>query len=394
MKNPKICIVYDRLNTRHGGAEFVLRELAMTFPEAAIVTSVLDNKEVTWIGQRKVITSFLQNLPFAKKHHQFFLPLMPLAFETLDLSSFDVVISVTSAEALGVLTTPSQLHITYLLSPPRYLESNRKEYLRSYPLLRLPLVYQVARLFLRYVSWWYKAASKRPDIVVPLSKVVAMRAGDDYFELLEPLYPPLSMPNPELLASAKPLPISEFLLVLSRLVWYKRVDLAIDAAKELNQKLIIAGEGAVFYSLVGQAGGKGIVRRKGESLDDFCDRASDERKLILFTRSVTEIEKTRLLKYTAATCMLGREDFGLVAFESLAHGSPCIIYRESGAAEIIKDGLHGCVIKNQLTQDVVTAVRSVNNSTFSSVELKRMLDAHRPSLFRKQVKKLVYDGCL
>lgn len=394
MTDPKICIVYDRLNTRHGGAEFLLRELAEAFPKAAFATSVYDKKVVDWISNREVITSFLQHLPFAVKHHQFFLPLMPLAFESLDLSKFDIIFSVTSAEALGLITSPSQLHICYLLSPPRYLESKKSEYLSSYPLVKMPGVYQVTKLILRYVSWWYRVAAKRPDFVIPLSKMVATRAGNCYVSLTNPLYPPVPIPSSGDLESARPLPIKKFILILSRLVWYKRVDLAISAAKEMNRHLIVAGQGAVFYALVGQAGNQGAVRKSGESLDEFCDRAKSEKKIILFTRAVSESEKTRLLKYAQVTCMLGREDFGLVALESMAHGTPSLINSGSGAAEVIENGVHGCVFQEMKIQDVVTGLEAFDRTKFSRTALQKKSWEYRPSIFQKQVKKLVYDGGL
>ncbi|PIY80126.1 MAG: hypothetical protein COY80_04395 [Candidatus Pacebacteria bacterium CG_4_10_14_0_8_um_filter_42_14] len=394
MNNPKICIVYDRLNTKHGGAEFLLEELSKAFPEASLATSVFEPSAVPWLAKKKVITSFLQHFLFAKKYHQFYLPLMPLAFESLDLADFDIIISVTSAEALGVITSPEQLHISYLLSPPRYLELNQSEYLNSYPLIRLPGIYQLTKLILKYVSWWYEVAAKRPDVVIPLSLSVAKRAGDRYVRLSKPLYPPISIPNPEEMNSAKALPIKCFILSLSRLVWYKRIDLIIRAAKITNKCLIVAGEGSVFYTLVGQAGKDGVVRKSGESLDEFCLRAQGEEKLILFTKSVSEKEKTRLLKYAKVTCMLGREDFGLVALESLAHGTPCLIYRDSGAAEVIENGLHGCVFQDQKIQDVVTGLKVIDRTSFSPTVLQKKSWEYRPSTFRKQVKKLVYDGCL
>jgi len=392
--DPKICIVYDRLNTKHGGAEFLLRELAETFPKASFATSVYSPKIVDWVSDREVITSFLQHFPFAIKHHQFFLPLMPLAFESLDLSKFDIIFSVTSAEALGVITKPSQRHICYLLSPPRYLESEQSEYLNSYPLIKIPGVFQITKLILKYVSLWYRVAAKRPDIVIPLSKMVANRASNNYVALTKPLYPPVPIPSLGELESAGKLPINKFILSLSRLVWYKRVDLAISAAKEMNRQLIVAGEGAVFYALVGQAGNQGIVRRDGESLDEFCMRAMNAKKTILFTRAISEPEKIRLLKYSQATCMLGREDFGLVTLESLAHGTPCLIYAGSGAAEVLENGEHGFVLQTQSIKEVVAGLTKIDNTQFSPTRLREKSAKYRPEIFRKQVKKLVYDGCL
>ena len=128
LTKPKVALVYDRVNTPFGGAENVLLALHQIYPEAPLYTSVYDPKTAPWAKVFSVRPSFLQKIPFAKRFHRLFAVLMPLAFESFDLVEFDIVISITSAEAKGVLTKPNQLHICYLLTPTRYLWSHAKEY--------------------------------------------------------------------------------------------------------------------------------------------------------------------------------------------------------------------------------------------------------------------------
>ncbi len=119
----KVALVYDRVN-KFGGAERVILALHKIWPEAPLYTACLDSKKVAWACDFKVIPSFINNLPFVKNHHEAFAWLMPFAFESFDFSSYDVVISITSAEAKGIITQPKTLHICYCLTPTRYLWSS------------------------------------------------------------------------------------------------------------------------------------------------------------------------------------------------------------------------------------------------------------------------------
>src|SRR5690606_20208270 len=142
--SPKVAIVYDRVNS-WGGAEQVLLELHAAFPSAPLFTSVYDPEGASWAGDWEVRPSWLQRLPLAKKHHQWFGWLMPLVFESLDLREFDVVISVTSEAAKAVITQPQQLHICYLLTPTRYLWSHTVEYQTTLPAFLRPVARKVGQ---------------------------------------------------------------------------------------------------------------------------------------------------------------------------------------------------------------------------------------------------------
>src|SRR3989338_10684992 len=123
----KLALIYDRVN-KFGGAERILLALHKLWPEAPLYTAVYDSKSASWAKSFKVIPSFLQSWPKAKRHHEFYPWLTPLAFESFDLSQYDLVVSVTSAEAKAVITKPQTLHLCYCLTPTRYLWSHHQHY--------------------------------------------------------------------------------------------------------------------------------------------------------------------------------------------------------------------------------------------------------------------------
>ena len=130
IKKLKVALVYDWVN-KWGGAERVLLSLQKLFPKAPLYTAVYNPKTASWAKKFSVRPSFLQKLPLAKRYHQFYPGLMPFAFESFDFSDFDIVISVTSSFAKGIITGPKTLHLCYCLTPPRYLYGKRKNYLKN-----------------------------------------------------------------------------------------------------------------------------------------------------------------------------------------------------------------------------------------------------------------------
>src|SRR3990172_2765359 len=169
LSNQKIALVYDRVN-KWGGAERVLLALHEMFPKAPLYTSVYDSKNAPWAQVfPKVVTSFLQKLPFAKSNHEFLAPLMPLAFESFDFSGFDLVISVTSEAAKGIKTRFGTLHVCYCLTPTRYLWSGYDDYFKGSPFK------VVTKPIINYLRWWDKRAAKRPDVMIAISSEVQNR---------------------------------------------------------------------------------------------------------------------------------------------------------------------------------------------------------------------------
>lgn len=313
----KIALVYDRVNTVYGGAEQVLLALQKLYPQAVLFTSVYDSQKARWAKDFLVKTSFLQRIPLAKNLHRYLAFLMPLAFESLDLSNFEIVISVTSAEAKGVITRRDQLHFCYLLTPPRYLYHYKTEYLKQNRLLSLPIIKNLANFLLVYLKKWDQIAMFRPDIVVPIAEIVKKRAEEFYpsLKLAPVIYPPI---DSSLSKTKQSQAEGDYYLLVSRLVPYKNIPAAILACQALGKKLIIVGEGPEEKSL----------KKLAQSSTGF-------------KKNLQTAELVKLYQNCRAVLSPGLDDFGIAALEGNLFGKPVIINCLAGASELIKDGIHG-----------------------------------------------------
>lgn len=324
----KIALVYDRANTRFGGAETVLLALKKLYPQADLLTAVYHPKHATWAKTFKVIPSFLQKIPLAKKHHRLFLPLMPLAFEALDLNHYKIIISVTSAEAKAVITRNDQLHVCYLLSPPRYLYHYQENYWQSQKLLRWPIIKSLAKTILAYLKKYDQLAAQRPDVIIPIAEVVKNRINKYYPGLASypVIYPPADVTAFQKIieknTEQKQLADRPYYLVVSRLVPYKNIDLAIQACVKNHRQLIIVGDGP-----------------EKKPLHQLANKlTSAHSQQIIWRKNASQTELSQLYGHAQALLMPGLDDFGLTALEANLHGLPVIINRHSGAAEVLRHG--------------------------------------------------------
>ncbi len=367
----KTALVYDRVNTRYGGAEQVILALNQLFPDAPLYTSVYDAKQALWAQDLTVKTSFLQKLPRAKQNHRVYVPLMPLAFEQLDLSNFELIISVTSAEAKGVITKPEQTHLCYLLSPPRYLYSHQQEYLQSRPFLNFFGINLVTQQLLNYLEWWDQAAIHRPDYVIPLSKVIQQRVKTYYdLETLEPIYPPIDVPDTQQTASLAKLKLPKnFNLVVSRLVPYKKIDLAIRASQKLEQPLVIVGA--------------------GPQLRHLTQLAYPHKTPIIFLGAQPQEIVNSLLAQAKLLLSPGQDDFGLVALQANLQGTPAVINAESGVSEILIDEVGGVKLPSLSVTSLERAIQRADHLDFKSDIMKQVAQRHTTQEFLINFKNVV-----
>ncbi|MBI2309955.1 glycosyltransferase [Candidatus Collierbacteria bacterium] len=348
----RVALVYDRVN-KFGGAERVLTALHEIWPEAPLFTGVYDSEVAGWAKGWDIRTSFLQSFPFAKKWHEGFGWMMPLAFESFDFSEFDVIISVTSEAAKGIITNPRQLHICYLLTPTRYLWSHANEYLSEIPTALKPLA-RIAQVKLRV---WDFMAAQRPDYFLSISKLVQRRCWKYYRREAEVVYPMLGLSSSlnverrtlnvdqRSTHSAQRSAVKSYFLVVSRLVPYKRIDLAIKAYNRLKLPLVIVGTGSEEKSLKRLAG-----------------------RTIKFTGYLTDQGLIEYYRNARAIIMPQEEDFGLTAVEALSFGVPVISYKHSGAAEMIKDGETGILFGEQSVNSLAEAIKKIKNVKFRPAE--------------------------
>lgn len=360
MKNQKIAIVYDKLNTPYGGAEVVLLALQKIFPKADLFSTVFDQKRASWAQQFNIKTSFLQFFSKITTNHKLLLPLTPIAFESLNLDEYDLIISVTSGEAKGVLTKPNQTHICYILTPPRYLHTHTQTYLGQYPVLKYPIIRNLVNIFFQYLKRWDIVASTRPDHYIAISKLIQHRVKNIYDRSSAGVvYPPVSLTPTKKEMGQLPIfsnQIPNYYLSISRLVRYKRVDLSIKAALKLNHSLVVVGSGEELASLQKIAKNSHCTRHPNESLISLLQRAKGQNKTIIFTGTINEKEKQTLYKNCEAVLMPGEEDFGITGLEAGIFGKPVIVFYTSGVSEILKDGLHAVHIKSETVQELTYAL--------------------------------------
>lgn len=396
MSNPnvfnalKVALVYDHVTTAFGGAELVLQTLHELFPAAPLYTSVYNIPSNNWAKNLDVKTSFLQLIPLINRHHQLFALAHPLAFESLDLSPYDLIISVSNGPAKGVLSLPHQLHVNYLLTPTRYLSPNTKDrqhYFRSQPLFSIPGLFALAQPFLKYLERWDRVAAWRPDFSIAISKLVAERSETVYNRTVDAVvYPPFKKPVGSTELSSSP----DYFLCLTRLTQYKRVDLAIEAALRTHSVVVIAGTGIYKQTLINQAGNASYVRKKDETLSACFAQAQREQKTILFVGSCTENEKAALLSQCQALVMPGEEDFGLVGLEAASVGKPVITYYKSGIAEILREGIEAVHLKTQSVSKLIHIFKSFDSKTFSPKDLKKTVEEYQTEWFKELFHKTIY----
>lgn len=329
----KVALVYDRVN-KWGGAERVLLALHELFPEAPLYTSVYNPDTAEWARVfPKIVPSFLQNFPFAKTRHDLYALLMPIAFESFDFSEYDIVISVTSEAAKGIITRPGTLHICYCLTPTRYLWSGYNNYFASLKRRRL------SRLIVSYLRKWDRITGQRPDIIVAISRNVARRIKQYYGREAKVIYPPVEVSN---VSKVPKVSKGSYYLIVSRLVPYKKVDLAVQAFNELCLPLVVAGTGSEEKRL----------RRMAKSNIRFLGYVGDG-------------ELVKYYRGCRALIFPQEEDFGIVAVEAQAAGKPVIAYRGGGALETVIENKTGIFFDKQTPEALADAVKKFRSEDFN-----------------------------
>lgn len=352
----RVALVYDRVN-KIGGAERVLEALHELWPEAPLYTSVYEPKGAPWAGSWKVIPSFLQSVPFARSHHEFFPWLTPFAFESFRFDGYDVVISITSAEGKDLITKPDTLHICYCLTPTRYLWSGIEEYRKQGGFgVGEGVAQMVFGAMLPHLRQWDLVAANRPDLYVAISNRVRDRIRTYYQkEASAVIYPPVDTDFFVPKAAG-----GDFYLYVGRLVGYKRVDLIIRACNELKRPLVVVGDGSQRQYLESLAGP--TVRFMGGRLT--------EKELLGYYQTC------RAFLYAAD------EDFGIAVAEAQSVGKPVIFYDKSGAAEIVS-GATGVAFDEQSVSSLAGAIVRYETMHFSPEAIR----SHVIQFGRKYFKK-------
>jgi len=359
----KVALLHDYLN-QYGGAERVLEELHELFPSAPVFTSMYwPEKMSATIRGLDVRTSFMQRLPLVTRNHQPFLLLYPLAFESFDLNEFDVVISNSSAFCKGVITAPGTLHICYCLTPMRWVWNYHAyvERERLGTLARLVLPAAISQL-----RSWDVATAQNVDRFLAISRTVAARINKYYRRDSAVIYPPV---NCDAFAQSTTR-VDDYYLIVSRLIPYKRIDLAVDAFTRLGLPLKIVGSGGRDLPALRARAGRNV---------EFVGRVSDAELKQLYARC-------RGLVFP------GEEDFGIAPLEANASGRPVIAYAGGGALDTVVDGDTGVLFPQQQVDSLIEAIRRAENIGWDADQLRRHARKFDREVFREQMRQFVADS--
>lgn len=324
----KVALVYDRVN-KWGGAERVLLSLHEMFPDAPLFTSVYHPSHAPWAKKMRVIPSFLQRIPFAPSNHEAYPYLMPIAFENFTFDGYDLVISLTSEAAKGVLTKPHTKHICICLTPTRYLWSGYKEYF-SNPIFRM-----VTKPVVSYLKWWDVTAAQRPDAFIAISQEVQRRIQKYYCRSSTVIYPSVELQAAKMPSVRTNSVNQPYFLIVSRLVPYKRIDIAVEACNALSLPLKIIGSGSEEAQLQKLAG-----------------------PTVEFLGNLTDEEVIRYYSSCLGLLFPGHEDLGLSIIEVQKFGRPAIAFRAGGALETIIEGKTGIFFYPQTTRALAQTLKA------------------------------------
>lgn len=360
----RIAIVHDWLDT-WGGSENVLAALVEIYPNADLfaVVDFMSAENRSRLGRRRVVTSFIQNLPFARRHFRKYFALMPLAVERFDLSGYDVVISNSHAVAKGALVRDEALHVCLCYSPARYAWDLQEQYLEIAGFDRGITAWLVRLMLKRFRSWDLRRAAG-VDRFVAISNYIASRIERCYRRTADVIYPPVA------LAASPTAPVARlpFYLTVSRLVPYKRVDVLVRAFAEMpRRELIVVGDGPEMKKLAAAAPSN--IRFLGQVADD---------------------ERNRLLASARAFVFAAEEDFGIAPLEAQACGTPVIAFSGGGAAETIRgldsDAPTGVFFSEQTAPAIRAAVNTFeqNSERITAGACRANALRFSPELFRQR----------
>lgn len=308
LKPQRIAIVCDWL-VAIAGSEKVLAEIIGLYPQAdlfAVVDFLSDEARQTLHGKRAT-TTFIQRLPRARRSYASYLPLMPIAIEQLDLSSYDIVLSSSHAVAKGVLTGPGQLHISYVHSPMRYAWDMQHQYLQEASLMH-GFKSVLARMMLHYMRIWDVRTAGGVDHFLANSRYIARRIKKAYGRKSTVLYPPVDLDAFGVVHEKE-----DFYLVASRLVPYKKIPLIVEAFAGMpNRKLVVIGDGTDFARVV---------------------KASAPNISVLGYQPFSVLRDH--MQRAKAFVFAAEEDFGIAPIEAQACGTPVIAFGKGGVLETI-----------------------------------------------------------
>ncbi len=375
-----IALVHEWFSPRStGGAEKVVEYIDQLLvsldrqPQLFSLVDGLSQQNNSWLTGRSIRTSFIQNLPWGCSHVQQYLPLLPYAIEQLDVSDYSLVLSSSHLVAKGILTSPDQLHISYVHTPARYAWDQMNEYLRRSALARSGLE-PIIRVLLHSLRKWDQLSGDRVDFLLANSRFTARRIESFWGKDSQVLHPPVEVDR-----FIWERDRTEQYLCICRLVPYKRVDLVIQAFNRLQLPLIVVGEGP---------------ERK------FLEELAGPTVTLLGRQDDSQVQT--LMATCRAFVYAGLEDFGIAPVEAMASGAPVIGYGRGGLLDTVRcvttsvKAPTGVLFSEQTVESICEVVNWFEEDSiwkrFSSESLRLWAENFRPEAFSSRLEEILCNA--
>ena len=362
----RVALIHDWLTGMRGG-EKVLEALSSLFPDATIYCLFhLKGSVSEQLESHAIRTTYLRWLPSLRKHYRYYLPLFPRAIESLDLSSYDLVISSSHCVAKGVRTPAGTPHVCYCHTPVRYAWDQEDAY---FPNSTGPIATLRSRL-LANLRRWDRSTARRVDTFVANSRFVAERIGKYYGRPAKVVAPPVDLDF--FTPAAAPSQEAPYALSVAALAPYKRHDVAIEACSQLGLDLRIVGDGPDAARLRSTA--KDL---QGNNMTQFLGRVGPE-------------ELRELYRNAAVFVQPGIEDFGIAAVESLACGTPVAALGVGGIRDIVVDGAHGAFsIDEASAPDLASAIERTLSLDLKTAHLRQRAEEFAAERFATAMEQIL-----
>jgi len=365
----KVAIIHDWLVT-YAGAEKVLEEILKIYPAADLYSLIdfIEDDKRGFIQNKTVKTSFIQKLPFAKAKYRNYLPLMPIAVEQLDVSSYDLIISSSHAVAKGIITGPNQIHISYVHSPIRYAWDLQHQYLKEAGLER-GIKGTLTRFLLYKIRNWDYRTANGVDYFLSNSNFIKSRIWKVYRREANTIYPPVDVSSFSYNEKKE-----DFYVTASRMVPYKKIDIIVEAFSKMpDKRLIVIGDGPDFKKIksIAKENIEILGYQSFEVLKDYMQRA----KAFVFA---------------------AEEDFGITPVEAQACGTPVIAYGKGGSLETVRgiderEKPTGLFFYEQTSHSIEQAVKKFEliHEKFTPLNCRDHAINFSPERFREEFKHFI-----
>ena len=362
MSKPRIALVHDWLTGMRGG-ENALEVLCERFPDADLFTLVHVKGSVSAvIERRRIHTSFVQRLPMVRRYYRHCLPLFPTAIEQFSFDDFDLVVSLSHCVAKSIVHPPHVRHVCYCLTPMRYAWDQFNAYFGPERLGRIGS--RLMRPVMARLARWDRETADRADRYVAISHYVAGRIRRYYNRQATVVYPPVDTTFFQPSAA----PPERFALVVSALVPYKRIDLAVEACRLARIPLKVIGDGPDRARL---------ERAAGPDVE-FLGRQSSDVVRDCYRRA-------------AVALLPGEEDFGIVPLEAQACGRPVVALARGGASETVLPGVTGALVDEPTADAMAAAIADTVARRFDSTVIRAHAERFGRARFGDEMEALVRE---